>query len=219
MKWKDWTYTYLFPPLIWAFLHIVYNSLKMRSIGEEKILELNRKGQKLVYVFWHGQNFILIKYMAGRSISIIASPSRDGRLLADVLRMFGYGIIPGSSDKSPIRAIIQSLRTMRAGRDMAVAVDGPKGPVHQMKPGALFLAKKMNAPIVPLADSAFPAWTFRSWDRFFLPRPFARSVLVFGDPIRVSPDFSEETVQKEIRKIESELDRLTASANRITHPE
>ncbi len=219
MKLKDWTYTHLFPRLIWALLHIIFNSLKIRSISEEKILELNRSGQRLVYVFWHGQNFIMIKYMAGRNVSIIASPSRDGRLLAGVLRMFGYGIIPGSSDKSPIRAIIQSIRVMKAGRDMALAVDGPKGPIHQMKLGALFLAKKMNAPIVPLANSAFPAWTFRSWDRFFLPRPFSRAVMVFGDPIRVSPDLSEETVQKEIRIIESELNRLTALANRITNPD
>ena len=154
--------------------------------------------------------------MSRRNISIIASPSRDGRLLADVLRMFKYSIIPGSSDKSPIRAIIKSIRAMKTGQDMAIAVDGPKGPFHQVKPGALFIAKKMNIPIIPGSNSSFPAWTFHSWDRFILPRPFARTVICFGKPIWLSSDFSENTIQQETRKIERELNRLTQLADCMT---
>jgi lysophospholipid acyltransferase (LPLAT)-like uncharacterized protein len=216
MNVKDRLYAGVLPPLLYTIVAILFNTLKIRSINEEKIKELNRRGKRIVYAFWHGQSFFLIKYMARRNITIIASPSRDGKLGADVLKRFGYGIIYGSSSKSPIRAIIQSVQAMRAGRDMAIAVDGPRGPLHQIKPGALFLAKKMNASIVPAVNSSFPALTFRSWDRFILPRPFARSVMVFGDPVLLSPDMSDETMQNETRMIEAELNRLTRLADRMT---
>ena len=216
MKWITFVYERLLPPVLWALIHVFYNTLRIRSIGEETVRELRQKGQRVVFAFWHGHSFFLIKHMSRRGISIIASPSRDGRLLADVLRLFHYGIIPGSSDKSPVRSIIQSVRAMRAGQDMAIAVDGPRGPRHKMKPGALFIAKKMKAPIVVGVNSSFPSWTFRSWDRFVLPRPFARSVMAFSKPIQLSPDLSEESIQNEIRIIESELNRLTLLADRIT---
>jgi lysophospholipid acyltransferase (LPLAT)-like uncharacterized protein len=216
MKAKDWIYARILPSLLWAMVHGIHGSLKIRSAGEDEIRNLNRRGKRIVYVFWHGQSFFLIKYMAHRNIHLIASPSRDGRLGADVLKRFGYGIIFGSSHKSPIRAIIQSLQAMRRGRDMAIAVDGPRGPFHQAKPGALFLAKKMNASIVPTVTAALPAWTFRSWDRFVLPRPFARAAIVFGKPVLLSPDLSAETLEKESRMIEEELNRLTDLAGRMT---
>lgn len=216
MKLKEWTYLRLFPGVLWILVHLIFDSLKIRSSGEKPILNLNRKGQRLVYVFWHSQMFFLIKYMAKRNISIIASPSRDGKLGADVIKRFEYGTIMGSSNKSPIRAVIQSVQAMRAGQDIGLAVDGPKGPRHQMKAGALFLAKKMNAPIIPVANSSYPSWTFRSWDRFVLPRPFARSAIVFGKPVYLSGDLSEETIRKETRMIETELKRLTTEANQMT---
>jgi lysophospholipid acyltransferase (LPLAT)-like uncharacterized protein len=216
MKIKDWLYARVFPRLLWVLVHVIHNTLKITSVNEEPIRGWTGLNRRLVYVFWHGRSFFLIKYMSRRNITIIASPSRDGRLLADILRMFHYGVIPGSSDKSPIRAVIQSVQTMRGGGDMAIAVDGPTGPRCRMKPGALFMAKKMNAPVVVGTNSCSPAWTFKSWDRFILPRPFGRGVMVFSDLIWLSPDTDDETVRKETAMIEAELNRLTKAADEIT---
>jgi len=63
-------------------------------------------------------------------------------------------------------------------------MDGPSGPVHQSKPGILFLAQKLGYPIVPVAASADRAWVFvNTWCRYFLPKPFSRCTIGFGKPL------------------------------------
>jgi lysophospholipid acyltransferase (LPLAT)-like uncharacterized protein len=210
---ESWAYRRLFPPVIAFFVRMVSISLRLHWVGREKLEPLWRENRRLVYAFWHGRHFMMIHPFRNRKISVLTSTSRDGRLLADALTWFGYDNIPGSSHKSPVRALMASVQKTREGFDIAFAVDGPTGPRHQVKPGALFVAKKANAWIVPLSFSAGSSWTFHSWDRYLLPKPFARIVLILGDPYRPSSDLSAETVEKERLELERTLLRLDAEAD------
>ena len=52
-----------------------------------------------------------------------------------------------------------------------------------MKDGVLYVAARTGRRIVPIGVGASRAWILRSWDRFRVPRPFARICVKHGAPI------------------------------------
>lgn len=174
---------------------------------------LRKEKEKIVYILWHGRQFLVVRYMAHKHIGAMASTSRDGMLIANILQRFGYKIIPGSSEKNPVKALYAGIKKMRAGFHTLLTVDGPRGPIYKVKPGALFLAKKVNAFIVPITFSAKPAITFKSWDKYLLPKPFARTVIVFGEPFHLSSEKQECTIQEECQLVEKTLNQITERAD------
>jgi len=213
MNIKDWSYQHVFPTLAWVSINSLSVTLRIQSIGENNIEQLRKKGKKIVYTLWHGRQFLPVRYMAKKNICIMSSTSHDGILQANILKKFGYEIVYGSSAKLPVRALIGSIQKMRTGFDVAFAVDGPTGPLHKVKPGALYLAKKMNALIVPTTFSAHPAITLKSWDKYLLPKPFAQAVMVFGEPFHPSSDLNENTIQNECRALEKTLTQISDNAD------
>jgi hypothetical protein len=79
-----------------------------------------------------------------------------------------------------------------------------------MAPGVAALAARTGVPVVPLGIGATPAVTLRSWDRFQIPLPFARVVMVFGTPIDVPRDGDRGSVQSALA---TALDEATALAD------
>jgi len=68
--------------------------------------------------------------------------------------------------------------------DAAFAVDGPRGPLHEVKPGALLAARAAGGLIVPITARSSRAFIFdRAWDRYALPRPFAAVTIAAGTPL------------------------------------
>jgi len=104
------------------------------------------------------------------------------------------------------------LSLTREGYDCNLAVDGPGGPIFRVKPGAIFLAKKLKRPILPVAAAARPKLIFgHRWDKYFIPWPLARAILILGEPIH--PEGKKiEQIQTELEEI---LKRLTKQAERM----
>jgi len=103
---------------------------------------------------------------------------------------------------------------MRAGYDFAFAIDGPRGPIHEVKPGAIYLAKKINTCIIPITFSSYPSIHLNSWDRYLLPLPFARSVVIFGEPFYPSPSLDEKTIDSEKAILKKILNKITILADK-----
>ena len=57
----------------------------------------------------------------------------------------------------------------------------------KLSQGVVFLAQKTGAPVVPIHMEYSSCWRLKSWDRFFVPRPFAKLRAIFGAPLRVQP--------------------------------
>jgi len=203
----------MLPPIAWGAINALSVSLRIHFHGMNEIEKLKSERKRIVYVFWHGRQFLFARYMVNHNIGIMVSPSLDGRLIANTLKIFGYEIIHGSSHRSPVRALIRSVQTMERGFDVAFTVDGPRGPAYKVKPGALFLAKKMNAVIVPATSSAYPSITFKSWDEYLLPKPFSQAAIVVGKPFIPSSDTGEDTLREECRRIENILNEITKQAD------
>jgi lysophospholipid acyltransferase (LPLAT)-like uncharacterized protein len=214
-KYKSWTYKFILPSVLWLFMKLLTDSLKLRIIGEVTVDHLRKQGKRIVYAIWHGRQFILVSQLPKKHVSVMSSTSRDGRLQAAILRKFGFEIVFGSSRRSAVRALVGVIKKMNKGWDVAMAVDGPTGPIHQVKPGALFLAKKCGACVVPLGYSTRRGIVMKAWDRYLLPIPFSRTVFIYGEPLYPSPDMDQETMDRENLELKAVLDRMMKKADRI----
>lgn len=101
------------------------------------------------------------------------------------------------------------VRHARDGRSIAITPDGPRGPRQKMKPGVIVAAQLTGLPIVPVACGADRGWWFGNWDRFLVPKPFARIRVVYGAPVEVPGELGEEGQREFSDRLEAELNRLT----------
>ena len=165
--------------LAWAIALFVRGwiaTLRVRQVG---VVE-----GPAVIAFWHGDQLALLRARpAGRLIAPM-SASRDGRLQARIMQRFGIDDAAGSSSRGGLAAARALLKALRAGATALVAVDGPRGPAQIAKPGAGFLSRRAGVPLRPVGIAARRAHRLqRAWDRFALPMPFTRVVVVFGPPV------------------------------------
>lgn len=155
----------------------------------------------VIYAVWHGR-VLLLPYLYGhRGCHVLTSRSRDGELVARWIRRFGLEPVRGSSTRGGAEALRLLTRALRAGREVVVVADGPKGPREVLKPGVIALARLSGAPIVPVSVGASREWRLGSWDEFRIAKPFARCAMRFGEPIHVSGAAGragEEAARKEV---------------------
>jgi lysophospholipid acyltransferase (LPLAT)-like uncharacterized protein len=168
--------------------------------------------KNVIYAFWHDSVFLLPYTHRSSGIMIMVSESKDGEIATGILRHFGYEVVRGSSKRRGSRALLDLCEGMRKGKSVAITVDGPRGPRHEAKEGAVFLAGKLRAPIIPVATGAKRFRTLeRSWDKLVLPVPFTEGVVLYGQPIMVNGT-SREEIEFKRRELEAALDGLTREA-------
>jgi lysophospholipid acyltransferase (LPLAT)-like uncharacterized protein len=134
-----------------------------------------------VLSFFHGTQWPLLAWKRRRATVVMVSLSDDGAMQARALGSLGFHVVRGSSSRGGVRALAAVVRAMRQGRDAAFAVDGPRGPYGEPKPGALLAAKRAGAVLVPMGSAIRNGKVFdRAWDRFALAWPFSRVAVVLG---------------------------------------
>ncbi len=152
------------------------------------VRELEHGGEHLIYSFWHGHILTLTYGYRGREIVVLVSRHGDGEIISQILHRLGYGTVRGSSTRGGLRALLEMARDGRRGHPLGVTPDGPRGPRHVLQPGVLVIAQKSGLPIVPMSVGMRRGRLLDSWDRFQLPYPFSRVLVLLGDPIHVPPE-------------------------------
>ncbi len=158
---------------------------RFRVLNEATLKELRASGKPFIFSLWHGHLLPLLWHHRGSNVAILISEHRDGELIARTARWLGYRLIRGSTTRGAERALLSLVRELKEGRQVAVTPDGPRGPARTFAPGALIAAQRSGAAILPVAASADRAWRLRSWDRFIIPKPFARVTVAYGTPTTV----------------------------------
>ena len=133
------------------------------------------------------------------------SASRDGDLLAAFVERYGYGTVRGSTSRKGATALLQLAEVFAAGTNIVITPDGPRGPVYQLGQGVIFLAQKCDAAVVPASMEFSSCWRFKSWDRFFVPRPFSTVRIIFGMPLRIAPTSTAEEFEAERMRLENAI--------------
>ena len=163
---------------------------------------------------WHGRTFIAANYFKGRGVWTIISHSRDGEIQNRIFSKFGFKTIRGSTGRGGVRAAIEAIKVLREGQTMAFTPDGPRGPSGIVQSGIMLMAHKSGAALVPAGVSARPRWKLPTWDAYLIPYPFAKALMIFGDPICVPSDADEATIEQARLQLEGEMHRLEAEAER-----
>jgi lysophospholipid acyltransferase (LPLAT)-like uncharacterized protein len=168
-----------------VFLQMLGRTWRIRVVNGEYLRELRRSERPFIFSLWHGQLLPLLWHHRKQGVRVLISEHRDGELVARTAESLGYGLIRGSSTHGADRALISLVRELQAGHEVAITPDGPRGPPTTFAPGALVAAQRSNSFILPVAASADRAWRLRSWDRFMIPKPFARVTVAYATPTRV----------------------------------
>ena len=183
-------------------LHIIYRILSFMTKKEYHYADnVDIEVQKIM-VFWHRKIFTVCN--ATRTIkkkASMVSSSKDGEILSELLRREGNEIIRGSSNKDNIKSLKESIKFVKKGYSLGIAIDGPKGPIFEPKAGAIYIAQKTGLPIIPVSSFCNKRWIFRNvWDRLEIPKPFSRNVHYVGEPFYISKDISIEEATEIVKE-------------------
>jgi lysophospholipid acyltransferase (LPLAT)-like uncharacterized protein len=189
--------------------------MKFRLANKEVKDRLDERGENRIYAFWHGSLLLLLHGHHDSQLLIPVSESRDGEFITQVIRTFGFEVARGSSKRKGDKALLSLISMMRKGKHVGITVDGPRGPLHKVKKGALFLAAVSKCPIVPVATAAKNAWIpKRTWDKLVIPLPFTKGLVMLGEPIYINST-SEEDLTSGQKKLEVALQKLTKEAQAV----
>lgn len=152
-----------------------------------KNLELEediKNGVPIIFAFWHGHELAMIGFSKHYKFATMTSVSSDGQLMGKVLNWMGAKTSKGSSSRNAVQGLKGLIRLAKSGCIPVVPVDGPRGPIYEPKPGVFELSRLLNAKIYPGGAAASSSVQFhKSWNKTFLPHPFARVSLSWGRPL------------------------------------
>ncbi len=189
-------------------LHLLALTWRVRFTNPEVVRSFKDARQPFMYVLWHGQLLPLLWTHRGRDIAVMISEHRDGEMIARVAQSLGLRTVRGSTTRGAARALLGACREIEAGHDVAVTVDGPRGPAGTVAPGSLIISQRTGAPMVPTAASCSRAWRLKSWDRFMIPKPFARVVVTYGAPLRIDADSARDAL-REVERVRAALEAVS----------
>ena len=176
--------------------------------NEETWLAYLKQDGKVLLCGWHQHIFATLRHLQSYRIyrpSIMISQSQDGEMVAGVVKKSGCLPVRGSTSRGGINALKIMIRKLNETRLAIHIVDGPTGPAGIVKDGAIYLAQAADAVIVPFYIWTDRAWTFNSWDRFFVPKPFARVKIIFGDLIKLPFAEGPEDMEKQRQQLENTM--------------
>jgi len=141
------------------------------------------QGEATLFILWHNRlilsSEIFRRCRGGHPVYGLISASDDGAWLAAYFLAVGMRAVRGSSSRNGREAASGLVEALRAGHDVGITPDGPRGPVYEMKPGALIVARRGQARVCLVGIDFESSWRVASWDGFHLPRPFSNARLRF----------------------------------------
>jgi lysophospholipid acyltransferase (LPLAT)-like uncharacterized protein len=193
-------------PAIYAIMRIYFYLIRVRSVGENKIMQHLHRGGKGIAALWHQRILLALTYAQRfREFTplVMISQSRDGDIIAEICRLLNFRPVRGSSSRGGREALAAMVTEFSVHQAAIHAVDGPQGPRGIIKSGLIRMAQLSAVPIVPLTISVNRAWILKSWDSFLIPKPFSTIFVRWDDLLPVPEtlhDIAFETVRREIEK-------------------
>ena len=174
--------------LVYRLFRVLEGMIEIRNVNYPK------QEQKVIFAMWHSDQCSLhgIPFKKRKKVNILISKSGDGEVIARVVQRWGFSTIRGSKDKGTrkkggVRATMEMIEKVNEGQNVAIMVDGPAGPLHEIKNGVIKVAKHTGGAIIPMVWYS-PDKTlvkFPTWDKFKIPLGFTKIVNLYGEPIYV----------------------------------
>lgn len=170
-----------------------------------------------IYVMWHANQFLVHGIQRRDRLNIQISNSIDGEIIARTVEKWGFKVVRGSTGKKgAVESTMQMISRLKDGECVGIMVDGPHGPLHKVKNGAVKLAQKTGAPIVPVHWYS-PQRTFislPSWDKMKMPLGRCNILNTYGEPVYVKEEASDEEIEQLKENIKTQLLNLEKNAQK-----
>jgi hypothetical protein len=177
--------TKVVPFIMQLFVRFIYISSK-KVFHHPKI----DSKEPFIVAFWHGellmQPFNYKRIKPKGKVSAMISEHKDGEAITRTVEYLGIDSIRGSSTRGGAKALIGAIKELKAGYDIAITPDGPKGPRHSVADGIVAISQKTNARILIFNCRPTKYWQFNSWDKFIVPKPFGKLEFFIQEPLDIS---------------------------------
>lgn len=206
---------YLVGILATFVLRMRYLSWRKQVAEAARLDGLVAEGERYIAVCWHGKYIPLFALLCGRRACVFASLSFRGQVIGEICRRFGYDcvLLPTNEARLSRKLIHEALRSHEAA---AMAVDGPLGPCHRVKRGAIDIASKLGFVLVPVSASGRRRRIMEQrWDRREIPRLFTRVALAVGEPLRVPSPLGPGQVSAIKQQVHDALEALGRRADEM----
>ena len=191
------------------FLRLLFCTISIREIPDTLSQNYKRQGKCMIYAFWHAH--ILVPSYVGRNLGakVLISQHRDGEYIAQVVQWLGNDVARGSTTRGGARALLSMIKKVKEKKvSLAITPDGPKGPRFVVQSGVITLGQKTRYPIIPVMVHHSKCWELPSWDRFCIPKPFSKVVLIYGDPISIPTKLGKSEVEEYRISLEKSFNKL-----------
>ena len=215
----------LLPFIFSKYIKFVYHTNKWAIVNDVKVKELWSENKTFIWMHWHGQSLMLPNNWSHNSqkLNALVSLHGDGELIAQTLNNLGINLIRGAGnpdklglkEKGGTAALRAMLKVLKNGQSVAFTAAQPPGPGRIAGKGSIVLAKLSGCPIIPVAATTSRRFEFDSWDNFTLNYPFGTGSLVFGDPIYVDKNSSEEEIENKRLLLQESLNMVTTQAKEL----
>jgi lysophospholipid acyltransferase (LPLAT)-like uncharacterized protein len=197
-------------PISWAvyrFIRLIGPTLRTEIVGVYNAIQIRDADDPGIGVFWHRCIFPAVWIWRNRQVVVLNTVNFDGQWTRRVIERLGFHTVQGSSSRGGTESIALLAQRMEEGHDVALTIDGPRGPRYVAKPGAVILARRTGYLISPLHIAVERGHTFeKSWDLFRIPYPFSRVVMFVAPPIAVPPDADADTMKCKQDEVQAALD-------------
>jgi len=196
-------------------VNVLCKTIRVTFVNKSVVEALESDGKNYVIAFWHGT--MLLPWYIGRGKNIVAvvSQSKDGELLARVLKRWGYDVVRGSSTRGGDVVLKMMIDYAKDKRTIAITPDGPTGPIHKMKAGAVITAQKSGVPLILAGIGIQKKKTLKSWDKFEIPAFFSKVKVVYSNPVYFDSEMSYNQTSDMIAYCESKLNEIQKEAGRF----
>ena len=198
--------------LVYWIMFMICKTLRIEEYKDASLRNVYDKGENPIVALWHRRLFYLSYYHARRfpdkEVYILVSQSRDGTRIGKIVEKFGLQYIQGSSSRGGAKGLKQLIRKLKKGATVGITPDGPRGPKASVQKGVISLARLTGRPIISLSYHPRHAIILKSWDKFIIPVPFSKAIVVTGDVIYIGRDddkddsYYEALVKKNIDALE-----------------
>jgi lysophospholipid acyltransferase (LPLAT)-like uncharacterized protein len=198
--------------VLFQLIDVLCKTLRIHFINKDIIDQLEKRNKNYILGFWHSTMLLPWYLNRDKNFAGLTSKSKDGDLLAKILKKWNYEVLRGSSTEGGDIALGLMIDFARNGYSIAITPDGPKGPPYKLKAGAVVSAKKAGLPLV-LVGIGFKKKRFlKSWDRFQIPAFFTKANVIYSEPVYIKSSLGREETSGIIEQCEMKLNELQSQA-------
>ncbi|MBN1480242.1 DUF374 domain-containing protein [candidate division KSB1 bacterium] len=206
---------YIATKISWLLVLALGKMARIRVKHVNNWYKVKNSADGLIFLLWHGKLLLLSYVHRNQNLSVMVSEHGDGEIIAQAIMRMGYRTVRGSSTRGGRKAFREMLRQLKKGEQCVVTPDGPNGPRHEVKMGALLLAQLSGAYLLPTTCAVQKPIYMNSWDRFTLWWPFSRACVLYGEPIKIPRKLSNEELEQQRRFIQDRMMALEKEADEV----